>query len=59
MYTPKIANIFDHIQEPQWLLTTVDKASNTNSWKTNDAKFFFFAFDRFTLQILANKSEGV
>ena len=26
-----------------------------NKWR----QIFFFAFDRFTLQILANKSEGV
>ena len=58
MYTQKIANIFDHIQEPQWLSITVDKASKTNSWKTNQAEFYF-AFDRFTLQILASKSGGV
>ena len=45
MYTPKIAIIFDHIQEPQWLLSTVDYA-----WKTNQAEFF--AFDKFTLQNL-------
>ena len=52
MYTPKIAIIFDHIQAPQWLLSTVDYA-----WKTNQAEFF--AFDKFTLQNLANKSGGV
>ena len=52
MYTPKIAIIFDHIQEPQWLLSTVDYA-----WKTNQAEFF--AVDKFTLQNLANKSGGV
>ena len=40
MYTPKIANIFYHIQEPSWLLITVDQASKTNSWKTNQAAFF-------------------
>ena len=45
MYTPKIAIIFDHIQEPQWLLSTVDYA-----WKTNQAEFF--AFDKFNYKIL-------
>ena len=35
-------------------MITVDKAWKTNSWKTNQAEFF--AFDKFTLQTLANKS---
>ena len=34
MYTQKIANIFDHIQDHSRF------ASKTNSWKTNHAKFF-------------------
>ena len=51
MYTQKIENIFDHIQDHSRL------GLETDSWKTNQAEFF--AFDKFTLQNLANKSEGV
>ena len=51
MYAQKIANIFDHIQDHSRL------GLEKNSWKTNHTNFF--AFDRFTLQVLANKSVGV
>ena len=42
MYTQKIENIFDHIQDHSRL------GLETDSWKTNQAEFF--AFDKFTLQ---------
>ena len=54
---PKTAIIFDYIQEPQWLLITVDQAWKTISCKTDQAEFF--AFDKLTLQNLAKKSGGV
>ena len=57
MYTQKLAIIFDHIQQPQWLLITVDQAWKKISWKTNQAEFF--AFDKFTEENLAKKSGGV
>ena len=54
---PKTAIIFDYIQEPQWLLITVDQAWKTISCKTDQAKFF--PSEMFTLQNLAKKSGGV
>ena len=39
MYTQTLAIIFDHIQQPQWLLITVDQAWKKISWKTNQAEF--------------------
>ena len=57
MYTQKLAITLDDIQEPQWLLITVDQAWKTISWKTNQAELF--AFDKFTLENLAQKSGGV
>ena len=57
MYTQTLAIIFDHIQQPQWLLITVDQAWKKISWKTNQAEFF--AFDKFTEENLAKKSGGV
>ena len=52
MYTQKIANIFNHIQDHSRL-------GLENKFLENKLRQIFFAFDRFTLQILANKSGGV
>ena len=52
MYTQKIANIFDHIQDHSRF--GLKKKSMEKKIRPN-----FFAFDRFTLKILANKSGGV
>ena len=49
MYTQKIANIFDHIQDHSSL-------GLENKFLENKS---IIAFDRFTLQILTNKSGGV
>ena len=52
MYTQKIANIFDHIQDHSRL-------GLENKFLENKSGPNFFAFDMFTLQTLANKSGGV
>ena len=52
MYTQEIANVFDHIQDHSRL-------DLENKFLENKSGRIFFAFDRFTLQILASKSGGV
>ena len=52
MYTQEIANVIDHIQDHSRL-------GLENKFLENKSRQIFFVFDRFTLQILANKSGGV
>ena len=51
MYTQKIANIFDHIQDHSRL-------GLENKFLENKSRQIFL-FDRFSLQIIANKSGDI